>query len=119
LLKDGINAPLNWYRVRVDGLAAEDDKRLSIVITYVASATRLTIPSLLLVIPADRYDIDQPVFFGGCTRDYVCLPTLGQANLSKHCKNATYKEFDADHWVMLSHADEVNKELLAWIEDKV
>jgi len=44
---------------------------------------------------------------------------VGQTALSKHGKDVTYKEFDADHWVMLSHADEVNKELLGWIEAKV
>jgi soluble epoxide hydrolase / lipid-phosphate phosphatase len=41
------------------------------------------------------------------------------ARLAKHCKDVTYKEFDSDHWLMLSHADELNKELLAWIEAKV
>jgi len=97
LLKDGLNAPLNWYKVWTSGLVVEEDK----------------------LIPADRYDIQQPIFFGGCKRDYVCLPALGQANLAKHGKDVTYKEFDADHWVMLSHADEVNEELLAWIESKV
>lgn len=41
---------------------------------------------------------------------------MSQARLATHVKNATYKEFDADHWVLLSHADEVNKELLEWIK---
>jgi hypothetical protein len=49
------------------------------------------------VVPVDRYDIQQPVFCGGCKHDYVCLTVLGQANLAKHCKDVTYKEFDADH----------------------
>lgn len=71
------------------------------------------------MIPAERYDLQQPVFFGGCSRDYICKPAMGQGSLAKHAKNATYKEFDADHWVILSHADEVNKELLAWIQEKL
>ena len=82
-------------------------------------ATPAQILLRLLVIPEDRYDIHQPVFFAGCTRDYVCLSGPGLAGTSKHAKDITYKEFDADHWVLLSHADEVNKELLAWIEAKV
>ena len=83
---------------------------------FVPSAAWLTI---LLVIPADRYDLHQPLFYGACKRDCICLPVVGQTALSKHGKDVTYKEFDADHWVMLSHADEVNKELQAWIEAKV
>jgi soluble epoxide hydrolase / lipid-phosphate phosphatase len=86
---------------------------------FVTSVTGLTIQSPLLAVPADRYDIHQPIFFGGCKRDYVCLPAVGQANLSKHGKDVTYKEFDADHWVLFSHANEVNNELHAWIVAKV
>jgi len=97
LLKDGFTAPLNWYKFNVFGHAAEEEKS----------------------IPLDKYDIHQPIFFAGCAKDYICLPEMMLARLAKHCKDVTYKEFDSDHWLMLSHADELNKELLAWIEAKV
>jgi len=71
------------------------------------------------VVPVDHYDIQQPVFFGGCKHDTVSMPALGRATLAKHCKNIRYKEFDHDHWVCLSHPEEVNKELLAWIDANV
>lgn len=89
---------------------------MSVYFYWFCNVCSWTYNSALLVIPVDSYDIHQPLFFGGCKHDYVCLPLHGQAALMKHGKRPTYKEFDADHWVMLSHPDEVNKELLAWIE---
>jgi len=83
-------------------------------IMFVQSAAGLTIPLLLLVIPLDRYDIHQPLFFADYKQDCVCLPARGQASTSMHGEDVTFKEFDADHWLILSHANEVNKKLLAW-----
>lgn len=37
-------------------------------------------------------------------------------DVEKYCKNATIKEFDADHWVIMSAPKEVNEDLLRWLE---
>ena len=63
-----------------------------------------------------------PIFFGAAMRDYVCLAQMGIQLLTsepfqKH--NVTIREFDGDHWIILSHAAEINEALLAWIEDVV
>lgn len=71
------------------------------------------------VIPEDRATITQPVFFGACAKDYVCVPALNRLGTEKYCTNLTQKEYDADHWVCFSHADQLNKDLLAWILDVV
>jgi len=82
---------------------------------YTSAAARLTIPLPLQAVPLDKYDIHQPILFVGCTQDYLCSPEAMRARLAKHCKDVTYKEVDSSHWVMSSHPDEVNRELLAWI----
>lgn len=70
-------------------------------------------------IPLERYTISKPVFFGAANFDYIALSALGQANVKKHCTDATICEFDAGHWVMLEKAGEVNKELENWVETVV
>ena len=77
--------------------------------------THLTMPPA--VIPKANYAISQPVFFGGCKLDYVCRPELAKPALDAYAKDVTYREFDGDHWTLLSHPDDVNRELLAWIEN--
>lgn len=78
---------------------------------------KLTYLTILKAIPLDKYDITKPVFFAAATNDYICLSAFGKTIVDKHCKNATIREFDAGHWVLLSHADELNGELEAWIDN--
>lgn len=58
----------------------------------------------------------KPVFFAGAKQDYVCPSELGKAATAKNCTDATIREYDAGHWVMLSNAAELNEDLRAWIE---
>lgn len=37
-------------------------------------------------------------------------------SLADYAKNVTYREFDTDHWVMLAQPEQVNKDLLEWIQ---
>ncbi|THU77494.1 hypothetical protein K435DRAFT_702219, partial [Dendrothele bispora CBS 962.96] len=67
-------------------------------------------------IPLEKYTISQPVFFGAMLEDYICIPALFKPDTEKYCKNLTYKEFKANHWGMLQKSDEVNRELLEWVE---
>ncbi|KZP34520.1 alpha/beta-hydrolase [Athelia psychrophila] len=97
LVKGGLKGPLNWYKVVMRGFAAEDDK----------------------LIPQDHYAINQPVFFGGCKLDYICRSELAKPALDAYAKKLTYREFDGDHWTLLSHPKDVNRELLSWIETVV
>ena len=61
--------------------------------------------------------LPKPSFFGAAKRDYICLAAVGKAITSQSCADATVKEFDTGHWTMTEAADEVNKELLAWLEE--
>jgi len=96
-LKSGtIAAPLNYYTIITSGINAEDDKQIS----------------------EDRYEVQIPVFFGAAMRDYVCLAQLGKDHTARRCTNPSTvtKEYDGDHWIILSHAEQIANDLHAWIE---
>lgn len=61
----------------------------------------------------------QPVFWGACAKDYICIPAINRPSTEQWCKNLTQKEYDSDHWVVFSHADALNNDLLAWIANNV
>ncbi|KII93233.1 hypothetical protein PLICRDRAFT_171017 [Plicaturopsis crispa FD-325 SS-3] len=94
-LKGGMASPLCWYKARVEGILSEDEKN----------------------IPLDNYNPTAPVFFGAATKDHICLAAGGKAEIAKTCKGATtIKEYDADHWLILSHGEQISKDLLTWVE---
>jgi len=94
LLKDGMSAPLNWYKVLASGIAHLDDKS----------------------VPKENYRISKPAFLGAAKQDYIAVSSQAIAVFNHFCDNPTIREFDAGHWLLLSHADEVNAELKQWIE---
>ena len=67
-------------------------------------------------VPLDTYKLTKPVFFGGAKEDYICRSDVGKATTASYCTDATIREYDAGHWVMLSNAVELNEDLKAWIE---
>ncbi|KAI0344606.1 epoxide hydrolase [Trametopsis cervina] len=77
-----------------------------------------------LAIPENRKNIpvSAPIFFGAAKQDRICLPQQGYDQFGSDdfkYHNVTIREFDGDHWIILSHADEINKELVHWIEEVV
>jgi pimeloyl-ACP methyl ester carboxylesterase len=56
------------------------------------------------------------VFFGAALGDVLGVPQLQKATMEKLCKNTTFKDFETSHWPQMQAPEEVNKELLAWIE---
>ncbi|KAJ3170061.1 hypothetical protein HDU87_000473 [Geranomyces variabilis] len=97
LLKGGLKGPLNWYKSHVDGLAGEDNKQ----------------------IPANAYTIDKPVFFAAASKDYVSLPDFQKPGLRKWCTKTTIKDYDADHWLLLSSHKALNADLEEWLKKTV
>ena len=60
--------------------------------------------------------------YAGGTEDSVCIPsmqkqTFEDARFKDH--QITIREYDAGHWFILSHADELNADLAPWIEGVV
>ncbi|KAI0060511.1 alpha/beta-hydrolase [Artomyces pyxidatus] len=94
LLEGGFAAPLCYYKVMTQGLEAADSKN----------------------IPKESAEVKQPVFFAACKKDTICLPALGYTSIAASVRGpVTTQEFDADHWAMLSHAEELNDALLGWL----
>lgn len=56
------------------------------------------------------------MFYGAAKKDPIAISVVAQGSIKHFCKNAMIREFDGGHWVTISHADEVNKELKTWIE---
>ncbi|KAJ3145114.1 hypothetical protein HDU89_007530 [Geranomyces variabilis] len=97
LLRGGLRGPLNWYKTHVDGLANEENMN----------------------IPTDAYTIDKPVFFAAALKDYVCLPDFQKPSLLKWCTKATIKDYDSDHWLLLSSHKALNADLEEWLTKTV
>jgi len=108
--ESGFAAPLCWYRTVTDGSTNEDDKGSHLAVSWTSTYSRHP------AIPADRYEVTQPVFFAGAKQDYVCLSKMGIMACTQLCKDLTIREFDTGHWVQLEAPTELNTELLAWIE---
>ncbi|KAG6819322.1 hypothetical protein H0H93_012959 [Arthromyces matolae] len=95
ILKWGISAPLNWYKVKVLDLDVEDSEG----------------------IPKENIVVQKPVFLAAALKDYVSLAALQKAATARFVKGPlTIKDFDAGHWVLWEEKDRVNDELLDWIK---
>ncbi|KAI0073927.1 epoxide hydrolase [Panus rudis PR-1116 ss-1] len=63
-----------------------------------------------------------PIFYGAALQDYICtstaaLKTLAREELKDH--KITVKEYQADHWLILSEADAIKRDLSEWVENVV
>ncbi|KAJ7840987.1 alpha/beta-hydrolase [Mycena leptocephala] len=94
LLEGSLAGPLCWYKQYTTAMVAEDDK----------------------LVPKENYIIKQPVFFAATLNDYICRPEWGLLTLKPGCPNLTIKEYHTDHWVQLAVPEQLNKDLLEWIE---
>ncbi|KAF9021945.1 alpha/beta-hydrolase [Hymenopellis radicata] len=96
-LASGIGSSLNWYKIMTSDIELEDSKG----------------------IPEADYTIRKPVFFGGALRDYICVAPLMRAGFFKYAPNFTFQDYDTGHWIMLQRPEEINRDLLGWIESVV
>ncbi|KAJ7588150.1 alpha/beta-hydrolase [Mycena floridula] len=94
LQKGGMAGPLCYYGIMTSDIDFNDN----------------------LAIPKQNIMVTKPVFFGAALRDFVALASVQKMVVAKTCTNTTVCEYDAGHWVMVEKKDEVNRDLLAWIE---
>lgn len=63
-----------------------------------------------------------PVFFGAALLDAICLPEIGYEVFGGDAFKAsdvTTREYAADHWLIVSKADEIARDLGQWLEKSV
>ncbi|KAK1224640.1 hypothetical protein PQX77_012442 [Marasmius sp. AFHP31] len=93
-LPDAVEASLAWYKIVVSDIEAQDNKN----------------------IPSENLVIQKPVFFGAALQDFVAIaPVQIKATLDTSA-NSTICLYNAGHWVHWQAKDEVNRDLLGWIE---
>ncbi|KAI0791304.1 alpha/beta-hydrolase [Abortiporus biennis] len=95
--KNGLASPLCWYKVMLSGDSARDDAK----------------------IPPSRYlpPVSSPLFFGTALKDAVSIPAPKSSAFKNH--KVTMKEYDSDHWVILSFVDQTCQDLEQWIQKDV
>jgi pimeloyl-ACP methyl ester carboxylesterase len=100
-LKNGFAGPTCWYKVVTSGLEDEDGQQ----------------------VPPDRIFPPKtaPLFFGACTKDYVCHAEWSKHFMREYLKehDVTICDFESHHWAILGVPGEVCKELGTWIENTV
>lgn len=119
-LKNGFAAPTCWYKVMTDHIQPAEDARKfdSFLVRSHGSTDRwVVIPDELAFPPKTA-----PLFFAGALQDYLCLAEEGHQTmqipqLKDH--DVTIRDFDSDHWLILSKAEEVCLELESWIQGTV
>ena len=71
-----------------------------------------------VALPMTSFHFGHPVFYGACPAHPISLPRFARDGFAAFAAGPlTVHEFaGASEWVMLTHAEELNESLLAWIE---
>ncbi|KAF8828303.1 hypothetical protein HHX47_DHR4000608 [Lentinula edodes] len=95
---EGMRAALCWYEILTSTIERDDNQG----------------------IPQENLTIKKPVFLGAALEDYVAIAALEINSIIQASENATtIQQYDSGHWVMLEAKDQVNSDLLAWIESPI
>ena len=113
---NGFTAPFCWYKSNVRGLASVDDASKA----YCSSSHDAHADGPI-EIPAERAypPAGVPIFYGAAKHDHIGLASIGfEAFKDEHFAEGqvTEKEYDADHWLIISQASEIGHDLEAWVE---
>ncbi|VDC04350.1 unnamed protein product [Peniophora sp. CBMAI 1063] len=97
LLASNMTAPACYYKVHLSGLAQRDEKAA--------------------MIPQEAYYLTKPTFFAACVKDGPNPPVVGDETLKQYAKGpVTRCEYDTGHWVVLTHYEQLGKDLSAWLK---
>ncbi|KAL4245655.1 AB hydrolase superfamily protein [Abortiporus biennis] len=93
-----IEAPLSWYKLATSREFGQDDS---------------SIPQTNLFPPSTS-----SIFFGAAKQDCICVSTDGVESFETDAwkdHKVTIREYEGDHWLILSCHEEVDKDLEEWI----
>ena len=74
----------------------------------------------MVAIPKERYlpPTSSPIFFGASLKDYICIADMQKGIMADpkfKDHDVTIHDYDADHWLILSHAKEICEDLEKWL----
>jgi soluble epoxide hydrolase / lipid-phosphate phosphatase len=72
--------------------------------------------TITAAIPKERHKLTHPVLQVTALRDAICLPEIAKNVAAAFCTNATVRELDAGHWLMLEKPRELNAVLDEFLE---
>jgi soluble epoxide hydrolase/lipid-phosphate phosphatase len=115
-LRGSFASSLCYYKLLVNGVAADDDKGQCLMILFDVHVSQCVgVPNI--DIAPEAYVLHQPTFWATTPLDVVGIVATQKPRFEQFCKNATVKEYsDAGHWVLLSHGEQLAKDLQAWVE---
>ena len=72
-------------------------------------------------IPQSRYlpPTSSPIFMGAALKDRIGVAEVQKSyvtGIKFKDHDVTIHDYDADHWLILSHADEISRELDSWLQ---
>ncbi|EKM56424.1 uncharacterized protein PHACADRAFT_253530, partial [Phanerochaete carnosa HHB-10118-sp] len=122
-MRSGFAVLTCWFEFATSQLSAEDDRCASL---NPPGDLSLDVANASVLLQRSRQSANFPpdnaqIYFGAAKHDYVCFPktcyvSFTQEVFSRHF--LTIKECDADHWLVLSHADEIARDLEEWIRHR-
>ncbi|KAL0572069.1 hypothetical protein V5O48_009887 [Marasmius crinis-equi] len=89
-----LEASLSWYKIVFSDIEAKDNEG----------------------IPSQNLIVNKPVFFGAALADFVVIAAIQLQTTMNSTTNSTLHLYNGGHWIHWQQKDEVNRDLLAWIE---
>ncbi|KAF9524730.1 alpha/beta-hydrolase [Crepidotus variabilis] len=90
----GLKAPLHWYKTMTADIDMKADSK----------------------IPKENYHIHKPAFYACALNDAVAIPAFFEATSKQYISQLTVHKYEATHWVHWEKREEVNRDLLSWLE---
>ena len=60
--------------------------------------------------------LEKPSFLGLALYDCFCVADMAKGLTESLCTDATIREYETDHWIMLAAPDRLNTNIHEWID---
>lgn len=71
---------------------------------------------MIVALSTESIAVKKPTFLGAAEQDRVCLASIQIEDMEKFCPDHVIQRYNAGHWVPIECQDQVNADLLKWIE---
>ncbi|KAJ2966877.1 hypothetical protein NUW54_g13678 [Trametes sanguinea] len=115
LVRSGLKSPLTYYRAFSADSNVEEDKSTHMIGVHALSAVTYH-ATHSTEISQEALQIRKPALFIATSKDYVCTPRDGRANMAKFAPHAKIVELNVGHWAQLEATEQFNRVLEDWIQ---